>query len=139
MDSTLCNPIERFIRNVLGCQCPDAVFRRIGVEDCPGEFGNWPGGRLISAGDRLLILVLHSDDSDLMHRMLGGLLREGRRLRESRGFNRFRLVIATTCAGLMEPSLMKDFERLEGMDERLHLHVIAAERLPALPCPVAIS
>jgi hypothetical protein len=121
MDSTLCNPIERFIRNVLGCQCPDAVFRRI------------------SAGDRLLILVLHSDDSDLMHRMLGGLLREGRRLRESRGFNRFRLVIATTCAGFMEPSLMKDFERLEGMDERLHLHVIAAERLPALPCPVAIS
>jgi hypothetical protein len=133
MDTILRDPIERFIRNELGCQCPAAVFRRIGVEDCPKEFGNWPWGRLISVGDRLLILVLHSDDSDVMHRVLGGLLQEGRRLRESRGFNRFRLVIATNCAGLMEPSLMKDFERLEGMDERLHLHVIAAEQVPAMP------
>jgi hypothetical protein len=118
MDSTLCDPIERFIRNALGCQCPDAVFRRIRVDECPKQFGDWPGARLISVGDRLLILVLHSDDSDLMHRALGGLLEEGRRLRESRGFNRFRLVIATNCAGLMEPSLRNDFECLEGMDER---------------------
>jgi len=133
MDTTLRDPIEHFIRNELGCQCPDAVFRHIGVEDCPKEFGNWPWGRLISVGDRLLILVLHCDDPDVMHRVLGGLLQEGRRLRESRGFNRFRLVIATNCAGLMEPSLRKDFARIEGMDERLHLHVIAAEQVPAMP------
>jgi hypothetical protein len=133
MDATLRDPIERFIRNELGCQCPDAVFRRIGVENCPEGFGNWPQGRLISAGGRLLILVLHSDEPDVMHRVLGGLLQEGRRLRESRGFNRFRLVIATNCAGLMEPSLRKDFEHLEGMDERLHLHVIAAQQVPAMP------
>ena len=133
MDATLRDPIERFIRDELGCQCPDAVFRRIGVENCPEEFGHWPQGRLISVGNRLLILVLHSDDSDLMHRVLGGVLEKGRRLRESRGFNRFRLVIATDRAGLMEPSLMKDFERLEGMDERLHLHVIEAEQVPAMP------
>jgi len=133
MDATLRDPIERFIRDELGCQCPDAVFRRIGVENCPEEFSNWSQCRLISVGNRLLILVLHSDDSDLMHRVLGGLLQEGRRLRESRGFNRFRLVIATNCAGLMESSLRKDFERLEGMDERLHLHVIAAQRVPAMP------
>jgi hypothetical protein len=131
MDASIRDAIERFIRNGLGCQCPDEVFRFIVVEDCPKEFGDWPQGRLISVGDRLLILVLYSDDSGAMHRMLGGLLQEGRRLREARGFNRFRLVIATNCAGLLEPLLRKEFAHLDGMDERLHLHVIAAEQVPA--------
>jgi hypothetical protein len=126
------NTIERFIRQELGCQCPAAVFRRIGVEDVPKEFGVWPQGRLISVGERLLIMVVRSDDPDTLHHMLGNLLLEGRRLREARGFNRFRLVIATTCVDVMGPSLREDFERLDGMDERLHLHVIAPEQLPAI-------
>ena len=126
------NAIERFVRQKLGCQCPAAVFRRIVVEDAPEEFGIWPQGRLISVGERLLILVVRSDDPDTLHRMLGGLLQEGRRLRDVRGFNRFRLVIATTRAGAMEPSLREGFERLEGMDTRMHLHVVAPEQVPAM-------
>ena len=126
------NAIERFVRQELGCQCPAAVFSRIGVEDVPEEFGVWPQGRLISVGERLLILVVRSDDPDILHRMLGNLLLEGRRLREARGFNRFRLVITTTCVDVMDPSLRKEFESLDGMDERLHLHVISPEQLPAI-------
>ncbi|MGB7934086.1 MAG: hypothetical protein WCH04_18035 [Gammaproteobacteria bacterium] len=125
------NAIERFVRQELGCQCPAAVFRRIGVEDVPEEFGVWPQGRLISVGEKLLILVVRSDDPDTLHRMLGNLLLKGRRLREARGFNRFRLVIATTSADVMGPSLRENFERLHGMDERLHLHVISPEQVPA--------
>jgi len=126
------NAIERFVREELGCQCPAAVFSRIGVEDAPEAFGVWPQGRLISVGERLLILVLRSDDPDTLHRMLGNLLFEGRRLREARGFNRFRLVIATTRVDVTGPSLREDFERLDGMDERLHLHVISPEQVPAV-------
>ena len=126
------NAIEHFIRHELGCQCPDEVFRRIGVTDSPEEFGNWPQGRLISVGERLLILVVRSDDADALRRMLGGLLQEGRRLRDARGFNRFRLVIATSRAAAMAPALRERFERLEGMDERLHLHVITPEQVPAI-------
>ena len=132
METTTRHAIERFVRCKLGCQCPAAVFRHIGVENCPQEFGNWPQGRLISVGKRLLILVLRSDDSAAMHRLLGGLLEEGRRLREARGFNRFRLVIATSCPAVMEPPLRERFDRMEGKDERMHLHVIAALQLPAL-------
>ena len=132
METIALNAIERFVRQELGCQCPAAVFRRIEVEDAPEEFGIWPQGRLISVGERLLILVVRSDDPDTLHRMLGNLLQEGRRLREARGFNRFRLVIATTCADVLAPPLREDFERLDGMDERLHLHVIAPEQVPAI-------
>jgi len=126
------NAIERFVRHELGCQCPAAAFRRIAMEACPVEFGSWPQGRLISVGERLLILVVRSDDPDTLHRELGNLLHEGRCLREARGFNRFRLVIATTCVDVMGPSLREDFERLDGMDERLHLHVISPEQVPAI-------
>lgn len=132
METSRHNIIERFVRDELGCHCPAAVFRRIGVEACPEEFGNWPHGRLISVGDRLLILVLHCDDSVVLQRLLGGLLEEGRRLREARGFNRFRLVIAASCAGETEPVLRERFDRLEGKDERMHLHVIAPEQAPAM-------
>jgi len=126
------NAIERFVRHELGCQCPATVFRRIGVEDVPEAFGVWPQGRLISVGERLLILVVRSDDPDTLHRMLGGLLQEGRCLREARGFNRFRLVIVTNCIDVTGPSLREDFERLDGIDERLHLHVITPVQVPAI-------
>lgn len=132
MNTITHNAIEHFVRLELGCQCPAAVFRRIGVEYAPEEFGFRPQGRLISVGEQLLILVVRSDDPDTLHRMLGGLLQEGRRLRDARGFNRFRLVIATTRADVMGPSLRENFERLDGMDERLHLHVISPEQVPAI-------
>lgn len=132
MEETTHNAIERFVRQELGCQCPAAVFSRIAVEDAPEAFGIWPQGRLISVGERLLILVVRSDDPDALHRLLGGVLQVGRSLRDARGFNRFRLVIATTRADVMEPSLREGFERLEGMDTRMHLHVIAPEQVPAI-------
>jgi hypothetical protein len=132
MKTSTRNAIECFVRQELGCQCPPTVFRRIGVEDVPEEFGVWPQGRLIRVGERLLILVVRSDDPDTLQRMLGNLLQEGRSLREALGFNRFRLVIATTCVDVMGPTLRKDFERLDGLDERLHLHVISPEQVPAI-------
>jgi hypothetical protein len=124
--------IEPFVREELGCQCPAAVFRRIGVEPCPEEFGNWPRGRLISVGERLLILVLRSDDPAVLNQLPGALLQAGRRLCEARGFNRFRLVIATSRTGALEPSLRERFDRLQGKDGRMHLHVISPEQLPEI-------
>jgi hypothetical protein len=132
VETIMINALEHFVRQELGCQCPDAVFRHIEVEDAPVGFGIWPQGRLISVGERLLILVVRCDDPDTLHCMLGGLMQEGRRLRQARGFNRFRLVIATSCADVLGPPLREDFERLDGMDERLHLHVIAPVQVPAI-------
>lgn len=125
--------LERFIREELGCQCPDAVFRDIGVESCPTSFGHWPGARLISAGGRLLVLVLDGDDSVAIRRGLPALVASGRRMRDARGFNRFRLVVATSLPEALASSLMSCFENLEGKDDRLHLHVVASGRVPELP------
>ena len=124
--------IERFIRNELGCQCPDAVLRHIELEACPDAFGYWPQGRLIRVGGRLLILVLNSDDSAGLCRTLPDLFDAGRRARDARAYNRFRLVIATSCPDALGPALMQRFESLTGSDERMHLHVLAREHVPAM-------
>jgi hypothetical protein len=102
------------------------------VQAVPEEFGVWPQGRLVSVGERLLILVVRNDDPDTLHHMLGNVLLAGRRLRDTRGFNRFRLVIATTCVDSAGPSLQEAFERLDGMDGRMHLHVVAPEQVAAI-------
>ena len=129
--------LERFIRGELGCQCPDAVFRDIVTERCPPLFGEWAGGWLVSVGNRLLILVLRGDDCLVMQRELQALFDAGRQMRDARGFNRFRLVVAAPLPDAMASCLLPCFENLEGKDERVHLHVVAAARVPELPVQCA--
>jgi hypothetical protein len=124
--------LERFIRGELGCQCPAEVFQEIVTERCPAVFGNWSGGALVRVGKRLLILVLQCDDCTAMQRSLPSLVEAGRHMRDARGFNRFRLVVGTSRPDAMASYLMPGFEHLEEKDDRLHLHVVAAGRLPAL-------
>ncbi len=50
----------------------------------------------------------------------------GRKERDSRGLNRFRLVIVPDDVS-EEQSLMRRFKELNDKDERLHLHVIKKE------------
>jgi hypothetical protein len=131
--------LERFIRGELGCQCPAEVFQEIVTERCPAEFGEWPCGALVSVGKRLLILVLRCDDCVAMQRRLRALFEAGRRMRELRGFNRFRLVVTTSCPEAMALSLMPCFENLEEKDDRLHLHVVASNRVPELPVTCTLN
>jgi hypothetical protein len=125
--------LERFIRGELGCQCPAEVFQEIVTERCPAAFGEWPCGALVSVGKRLLILVLRCDDCVAMRRRLRSLFEAGRRMRDARGFNRFRLVVVTSRPEAIASSLIPCFENLEGKDDRTHLHVVASDRVPELP------
>jgi hypothetical protein len=131
--------LERFIRKELGCRCPPAVFRDIGIEFCPPSFGNWPNGRLVSVGGRLLILILDADDCVVIERGLRAIFEAGQRTRDARGFNRFRLVVGASRPEAMAATLMPCFENLEGKDNRLHLHVVASSQVPELPVTCALN
>lgn len=124
--------LERFIRGELGCQCPAEVFQEIVTERCPAVFGEWPNGTLVCVGKRLMILVLQSEDFIAMQRSLPPLVEAARRMRDERGFNRFRLVVGTSRPDAMTSSLVPGFERVKEKDDRIHLHVVAAGRVPEL-------
>lgn len=124
--------LQGFIRDTLGCGCPDEVLRRI---ESLTEFGSLAGVPVILAldvGGRLLVVLV--EDAALADD--GGALREaleaGRRLRDARGMNRFRLVVVSDAAEGVDPSRRRLTAQASFGDERVHLHVIGPNDLPEI-------
>ncbi|MFZ5571548.1 MAG: hypothetical protein ACOZF0_14195 [Thermodesulfobacteriota bacterium] len=126
--------VEPFVRNVLGCGCPDAVFDDIRMVDPKDGLAGMPIDYLLLIGGRLLIVVCASDPDADMAAHLAQLVHSGRQLRDELGFNRFRLVVPLAD---MESTrkLRQAFAALTGLDDRTHLHVLAPSMLPTIQFP----
>ena len=122
-----CGSVEDFVRDALGCTCPPAVFGDVRLQSAPAGFAEIPGTRLLAIGGRLLVLLVDSP-VDMAVTQINRLLRQGRDLRDAGGFNRFRLVIVAPSG--YEPGALPDDVTL--VDDRVHLHMLAAAQLPAL-------
>ncbi|HYQ73191.1 MAG TPA: hypothetical protein VET88_14825 [Gammaproteobacteria bacterium] len=127
LNRAACSRVEDFVRETLGCGCPSDVFEDVLLESGPAGFPGIPGTRLLAIGGRLLVLLVDGDAAGMTAAQINALLRRGRELRDSGGFNRFRLVITTAerRAATAPQGVVMD-------DERLHLHFIATARLPEL-------
>lgn len=119
-----------FVRDGLGCGCPASVLERIEVVAVPEPLCRWGKGRLLEVGNRLLVLILTDPDWRPLASGLPDLFEAGRALRDAEGWNRFRLVIATTDPRAGDV-LVSAFSSLELPDDRLHLHVVSPQTLPA--------
>lgn len=122
--------IEAFVRNRLGCTCPEEVFeqissRRLNLEELPLLQLH----RLV-IGQRLLIYIVAFEEPLSALSRLDQLLARGRRERDERGCNRFRLVLA--LPGRQEAlELQAAFDRLAANDDRAHLHLLDPDEIPA--------
>lgn len=127
--------IRRFVREALGCVCPDAAFERAEVEFAPD--GASEALFEIVVGDRLLVRAYRVTPGDGIPTGVVRWLESGRAERDARGLNRFRLVLAGEAPGTIEESAVPAFEQWRGADERIHLHVLRLGQLDALfalPC-----
>lgn len=121
--------IKLFIRETLGCTCPDEVLERI---DCRADV-NLPGGiqldYRINVGGRLLIFVLGIDRFDSIASALPLLVSAGIEDRDNAGFNRIRLVLLAE-----NPDHLRDkgFDLFNSLptDEKTHLHITAKNNFP---------
>jgi hypothetical protein len=116
--------VERFVRETLGCGCPDEVFRDLRLE---------PADRIhdgaIHVGGRLLVLLLRPDGAREFEHRLAVLMEAGRQRRDSAGYNRVRFVLATTDSTLVAVA-ERIFAANPWCDERTHLHVVAPAAVP---------
>jgi len=117
--------IKRFVQESLGCGCPEEVFRSIDskrdVELGDGVIVH----SAITIGNRLLIyLVYGNQDFDEKHLAL--LVSAGKKERNARGLNRFRLVIVMDGFPKNGDAIRQTFGELQGSDEHIHLHVISS-------------
>jgi len=124
------NPIEHFVRATLGCQCPDEVFRSVSIDPLRTADGAIGYTRLL-VGNRLLIYILDTTAVRIADRALADLVACGRRERDERGYNRFRLVIAGDEPASEKTAVQHAFDEACGNDERAHLHCLPRALLPA--------
>jgi hypothetical protein len=126
--------VEHFVRDVLGCRCPDEVFERIEMPGAPGEIAGLPLQLRLEVGGRLLVCAVREGDVGRAAASLGAVFREGRALRDAQGLNRFRLVVLAGRPEEARGPLEAAFAALRLDDARLHLHVVderdAPERAP---------
>jgi hypothetical protein len=105
------------VREILGCTCPEEIFDHYQVQHHISEM--IPMVQLIM-GNRLLIWIVDGVKIVEPGETLLRLLEQGLAERESRGLNRFRLVVVAESL-----SWEKEWAHLvEGLGPRVHLHVL---------------
>lgn len=121
--------IEHFVRDSLGCQCPDEVFRQIEVSPLVRPHGQGMDRRIM-VGGRLLIHIVEAPERLDEPAWLERMAVAGRDERDRLAYNRYRLVVASTAETADRTSLEQRFTRALGGDQHAHLHVLAADLLP---------
>ena len=121
--------IKQFVRETLGCTCPDEVFQHI---DCRTDVDASDGVLLdyeINIGNKLLIFVVTIDELGSLSPLIPQLVWDGTNKRNRENFNRFRLVLLTQRPSHMAEEAFAIFQSL-GADEKVHLHVVAKDDFP---------
>lgn len=114
--------IIRFVRDTLGCRCPDKVFGQIEYQGGDSDTSTYT--QSITLGGRLLVYVWETNDRSLVQARLPAMVASGKDERDRRGLNRFRLVIATDDLDRIGSIAQQLFEGLSDKDEKVHLHVV---------------
>ncbi|MBN2123745.1 MAG: hypothetical protein JW821_05610 [Deltaproteobacteria bacterium] len=111
--------VIRLVQGTLGCGCPREVFDTYDVQEHASGPFTMAG---LTLGNRLLVWILDASRLTDPATEIRELLRRGRDERDSRGLNRFRLVIVGDLpAGGQGPISLPD---ASGEDERVHLHFL---------------
>jgi hypothetical protein len=122
--------VTRFVREVLGCNCPGEVFRRVEVQTGSSAVKSCPADYEIRIGGRLLVVVTSESVERLTASRLENVIAEGRRARDAGHFNRFRLVVQAENAAHEKEKLLRSFEGISTRDEKTHLHVVEKRQVP---------
>lgn len=112
-----------FAVNVLGCGCPEEVFSSIEMNNRPGPIGGIQPSFEIRIGGRLMIIGVACENIPSPEDSLAPLVAGGMQIRDGEKFNRLRFVVMSDdpeCDALLRPH----FERVQGLDDRVHLHVV---------------
>jgi hypothetical protein len=121
--------VTRFVREVIGCNCPDEVFQHIEGQRGSSAVKACSADCELRIGGRLLIVVTSEPVAGLAPH-LAEVVAEGKRARDERKFNRFRLVVQTGKPAEESEEFFRAFESAPDRDERTHLHVLPKGEVP---------
>lgn len=121
--------IKEFVRNTLGCNCPEEVFQKIDCKSAVIIDENIVLDYEINIGNRLLIFAAGLNEVDSLEVFITKLVQAGMKKRDDNKFNRFRLVLLTAKVDDIMESAQRIFNSLI-TDDKVHLHVINKDNFP---------
>ena len=122
--------IKLFVQNILGCGCPEEVFRSIDVRERVALNRFIVLDHAIIIGNRLLVYVAKAGSDGCIEEHLPILVGMGKNERDAKGLNRFRLVLVSDTPDEVRETAERQFKKLRGNDEKVHLHVISKIEMP---------
>ena len=126
--------IERFVKGTLGCACPEEVFRQVELETATEPCGAGLMTRLV-IGRKLLVYVAVPSASTQFPKQLVDLARHGRRERDEKALNRFRLVLVSYGCAATERRVREAIGGMLEGDDRAQVHVVPRGDVPTLLLP----
>jgi len=108
--------ITGFVRETLGCTCPDEVFEHIATARLA------PDRIRLDIGGRLLVHIVAGAETAGIGERLSDWVRDGIAERDRRGMNRFRLVLGAGEPDTLRAAAEPVFAMLADGDKRAHLH-----------------
>lgn len=123
--------IKEFVRQTLGCDCPQEVFNFIDCQRIVKIDENTKPDYQINIGNRLLIFVVMIDKTDSLKKIIPNLVQAGIKKRNENKFNRFRLVLLTTKTNDTAQQAKVIFNSIL-TDDKTHLHIIDVNDFPKI-------
>jgi len=123
--------ITEFVRNTLGCNCPEEVFQYIDCRTVLNIDEYIEPAYEINIGNKLLIFAVGIDKVDSLSSAITKLLSAGIKKRDEKKFNRFRLVLLTAPENDVAEHASEIFSSLTP-DNKAHLHVIKKDDFPVI-------
>lgn len=124
--------IKSFVTGTLGCRCSEDVFEQIEYHPRSALPGLDALVQRVAIGRRLLIYILDCSRGAAVRFTLPKLVEAGKAERDRNGYNRLRIVLSARQLAGIQPEAESVFSALPNLDERIHLHVLCSESLPAL-------
>ncbi len=122
--------IKRFVQNTLGCSCPEVVFQSIDIQRNVRLNSFIVLDSAIIIGNRLLVHIAEAGTAGCIAEHLPILVNAGKKERDEKGLNRFRLVLVADEPDEVRQAAGRQFEELRGNDEKVHVHVISRKDFP---------
>lgn len=123
--------LKAFVKNTLGCGCPEKVFEKIDVSKLLTVVHEEDATRVV-VGDTLLIYVIRPIPSANFFDSVESIGLAGKADRDANNYNRFRLVVSGIEDYVQQEKVSGRFSKSFNTDEKMHIHFVDKELVDGL-------
>lgn len=123
--------LKVFVKNTLGCTCPDEVFEKIQVGKCLVDGVKKEITRIV-IGDTLLIYIISRQSGIKIVNTVDLIAMAGKTDRDTNHYNRYRMVVAKLEDIEQQVRASEHFSKTYSADEKMHIHFVDQELVDTL-------